>query len=72
MQSWQLKLRMAGIVTCLLSCCCYICYHRLHKDERGQEGCLHLKLWITLSDSSRLLEIGTSFPATHYGISGRK
>nr|XP_024657306.1 tripartite motif-containing protein 16-like protein [Maylandia zebra] len=34
-------------VTCLLSCCCYICYRHLHKGERDQERCLHLKLSIT-------------------------
>ncbi|XP_014822424.1 PREDICTED: uncharacterized protein LOC106903261 [Poecilia mexicana] len=34
-QSWLLKLRMVGIVTCLLFC---ICYHHLHKDKGGWVG----------------------------------
>ncbi|KAM9406908.1 uncharacterized protein ACWYII_027147 [Salvelinus alpinus] len=43
MLSQLLKSRMAGTVTWLLSCCCYICYHQLRKVVRSQERCLHVK-----------------------------
>ncbi|XP_039463264.1 uncharacterized protein LOC116309237 isoform X1 [Oreochromis aureus] len=61
LERWPINLKAkAGTGTCLLSCCCYICYHHLHKGERDQERCLHLKLLITSSNSQRLEPVYSS------------
>ncbi|GAA6070974.1 uncharacterized protein LOC113075332 [Tachysurus ichikawai] len=67
MLSQLLKLRVAGTVTYLPSCCCYICYHHLHKVERGRESFVYQA--VGLDQLIRFQKVGTSVQQHLYNIS---